>query len=181
MSMDPPVERRFDGFVARIANILGHAARKEQLPAYAEGLMLPGDRKRVEPMAARVDPRHVPSRDPSMHHFVATSAWSDEAVLDRVRAEGVGALVSRGSAEACIVDDTGFPKKGKHPVGVAHPTSVVQGKKADCQVAVTLSLANLTAPVPAASRSYLPTAWADDPGRREGVAGPKDAVFMTKW
>ena len=115
MSMDPRVEQRFDGLVVRIANILGHAARKEPLGAYAEGLMLPGDGKRAEPMAARVDPRHVPSRHPSMHHFVATSSWSDEAVLDRVRAEGVGALVSHGSVEAWIVDDTGFPKKGSTP------------------------------------------------------------------
>ena len=134
----------------------------------------------VEPMAARVDPRRVPSRHKSMHHLVAKSAWSDEAVLDRVRAEGVGALLSHGPVEAWIVDDMGFPKKGKHSVGVAYTTCGVLAKKANCQIAVTLSVANRTASVPVAFRSYLPTARADAPGRREGVGVPQDTVFMTK-
>ena len=111
--------QRFAAYVDRLASGLGHRDRHEPLRAYVTGLCLPGARKSVEPMAARVDPQHVRARHQSMHHFVADAPWDAAAVL-RVAREWVLAPMARhGGVGAWIVDDTGFPKKGQHSVGVA--------------------------------------------------------------
>ena len=175
------VEARFDDFVNRIAACLGHADRHEPFRAYTQGLILPGERKSVEPMAARLDPAHVPKRHQSMHHFVSQSDWSDSDVLDLVRSEALGAMRAHGRLEGWIVDDTGFPKKGKHSVGVANQYCGVLGKNANCQCVVSVSLANTAASVPAAFRLYLPESWASDESRRAAVGVPEKLTFMTKW
>src|SRR3990172_5622897 len=112
-------ERRFRDYLERLARALGHEDRREPLRAYLTGLCLPGERKSIEPMAARVDPRHVPARHQSMHHFVANAPWDDAAVLRVARDTVLAALAPSGRVEAWIVDDTGLPKKGRHSVGVA--------------------------------------------------------------
>src|SRR3954468_14203446 len=113
-------EKRFQQYVDLLAGVLGHADRHEPLRLYTTGLLLPGERKSVEPMAARVDPRHVRSRHQSLHHFVADADWDDAAVLVAVRNYAWPALQKQGPLQAWIVDDPGIPKKGKHSVGVAH-------------------------------------------------------------
>ena len=96
---------------------LGHADRHEPLRAYLTGLCLPGERKSVEPMAARVDPRHVRARHQSMHHFVADAPWAAGAVLRVARAWVLAPMARHGPVAAWIVDDTSYPKKGPHSVG----------------------------------------------------------------
>ena len=159
-------EERFGDYVERLGDVLGHADRRGPLRAYTTGLLLPGERKSVEPMAARVDPARVGAAHQSLHHFVAKAAWDDAALLAAVRAHALPALLERGPIRAWIVDDTGLPKKGKLSVGVARQYCGQLGKRDNCQVAVTLSVANEHASLPVAYRLYLPEAWAEDPARR---------------
>jgi SRSO17 transposase len=117
-------------------------------------------------MAARLDPEHVQAKHQSLHHFVAQAVWSDAAVLEAVRRHVVPALERHGPITAWIVDDTGIPKKGRHSVGVARQYCGQLGKQDNCQVAVTLSLANDRASLPVGYRLYLPETWAGDAERR---------------
>ena len=112
-------EERFDDYVERLGDTLGHADRRGPLRAYATGLLLPGERESVEPMAARVDPARVGAAHQSLHHFVAKAAWNAAALLRAVRDYALPALLERGPVRAWLVDDTGLPKKGKLSVGVA--------------------------------------------------------------
>ena len=133
------VTGRFEEYVSLIAQQLGHADRVEPFRGYCTGLLLPVKRKSVEPMAAQLAPTQVRSEHQRLHHFVADAAWSDAAVLAAVRAyvlERVGGRV--GAPEALLLDDTGFPKKGTHSVGVARQYCGQLGKQDNCQVAVSV-------------------------------------------
>jgi len=144
--------RRFKKYVDNLATALGHADRVAPFSSYTTGLMLPGDRKSVEPMAARIAPDRVRATRQSMHHFVAQAEWSDRAVLSKVYEAVLPAIERHGPIRTWIVDDTGIPKKGSQSVGVAHQYCGQLGKQANCQVAVTLSIANDFASVPVAHR-----------------------------
>jgi SRSO17 transposase len=173
-------ESRFAEYVERLSSALGHADRKAPLKAYCTGLILPGERKSIEPMAARVEPARVGATHQSLHHFVAKAEWSDEEVLAVVRAEVLPAIERQGPIRAWIVDDTGFPKKGTHSVGVARQYCGQLGKQDNCQIAVSLSVANDHASLPIAYRLYLPEAWAQDADRRAKAGVPEDVRFRTK-
>jgi len=173
--------QRFHAYVERLTTALGHRDRHGPLRAYVTGLCLPGERKSIEPMAARVDPRHVRARHQSMHHFVANAAWDDGAVLRAARETVLAALERHGPLAAWVVDDTGMPKKGRHSVGVARQYCGVLGKQDNCQVAVSLSLAHERASIPVAYRLYLPEAWAQDQRRRRAAGVPDALEFRTKW
>ena len=159
-------QRRLDAYLDELATALGHADREDPFRSYCLGLLLDGERKSVEPMAARLDPAHVQAKHQSLHHFVAQAAWSDTALLEAVHRHVVPAIERQGPITAWIVDDTGIPKKGRHSVGVARQYCGQLGKRDNCQVAVTLSLANEHASLPVAYRLYLPEAWAWDAERR---------------
>ena len=146
---------------------LGHKDRDEPFRHYCAGLLLPGERKSVEPMAARLSPASVSAEHQSLLHFVGQSPWSSEDLLAAVRASVLPALQARGSIEVWIVDDTSFPKKGVHSVGVARQYCGQLGKQDNCQVAVSLSLASAEASVPVSWQLYLPESWAGDPARRQ--------------
>jgi SRSO17 transposase len=174
-------ERRFAEYVQKLCAVIGHADRHEPLRAYLTGLLLPGERKSIEPMAARIDPRHVQARHQSLHHLVATAPWEATEVLRVARDEVLAQLERHGPVGAWVVDDSGMPKKGRHSVGVARQYCGPLGKTENCQVVVTISLVNATLSVPAAYRLYLPESWAND-RRRRGAAGVPAAVpFQTKW
>ena len=166
-------EQRLQEYLSRLTAVLGHADRKARLVGYCTGLLLPGERKSVEPMAARLDPAQVPSLHQSLHHFVATAAWSDAAVLAAVREQVLPALTRHGPITAWIIDDTSFPKKGTHSVGVARQYCGQLGKQENCQVAVSLSVANDWASLPIAFELYLPEDWAGDPARRAKAGVPR--------
>jgi SRSO17 transposase len=173
-------EERFGSYVERLGEVLGHADRRGPLRAYATGLLLPGERKSVEPMAARVEPFRVGAAHQSLHHFVAKAPWDDAALLAAVRDHVLPAIEERGPIRAWIVDDTGLPKKGKLSAGVARQYCGQRGKRDNCQVAVTLSVANEAASLPIAYRLYLPEGWADDPARRAMAGVPGEVAFRTK-
>src|SRR6266516_3048124 len=168
--------QRFHAYVERLTTGLGHRDRHGPLRDYVTGLCLPGERKSVEPMATRVDPRHVRARHQSMHHFVANAAWDDAAVLRVARETVLAALERHGPLAAWIVDDTGIPKKGRHSVGVARQYCGVLGKQDNCQVAVSLSVAHERASNTVAYRLYLPEAWAQDQRRRRAAGVPAAPV-----
>jgi len=177
---DGGVVGRFDGYVDDLAGHLGHKDREEPFRHYCAGLLLPGGRKSVEPMAARLAPVTVSAEHQSLLHFVGQSPWSSEALVSAVRASVLPALTGRGAVEGWIVDDTGFPKQGRHSVGVARQYCGQLGKQDNCQVAVSLSLASAEASLPVAWRLYLPRAWAEDAARRKRAKVPEEVAFRTK-
>ena len=136
--------------------MIGHADRAEPLKDYCLGLLMPGERKSVEPLAAVTAPSRVAAQHQSLLHFVGQAPWSDEALMGRVRDWVLPRIERRGAIRAWIIDDTGFPKKGKHSVGVARQYCGQLGKQDNCQVAVSLSVANDAASLPIAWRLYLP-------------------------
>ena len=163
-----------------LAQAVGHADRELPLRNYCTGLLLDGERKSVEPMAARLAPDHVQSMHESLHHFVAQSAWSDYDVLRQVRNYVLPAMQKLGPVTAWIVDETGVVKKGIHSVGVARQYCGRMGKKENCQVSVSLSIATAVGSLPIAWRLYLPEEWINDPARRQKVDIPKEVEFQTK-
>ena len=173
-------EARIAAYVESLASVLGHADRVAPLKDYCTGLLMPGERKSVEPMASIIAPARTAAAHQSLLHFVGQSAWSEEAMLEKVRELAAPAFESSGGVEAWIVDDTGFQKKGAHSVGVARQYCGRLGKTDNCQIAVTLSLANHHVSLPIAYRLYLPEIWADDAGRRAKAHVPENVEFRTK-
>ena len=173
-------ESRLRSYVEALTGTLGHADRATPFRSYCTGLLLPGARKSVEPMAARVEPGRVQAAHQSLHHFVAKADWSDNALLSAVRDHVLPIIERRGRIRGWMIDDTGIPKKGIHSVGVARQYCGQLGKQDSCQVAVTLSLAADHASLPIAHRLYLPQTWACDPARRARAGVPDDVAFQTK-
>jgi SRSO17 transposase len=174
------IESRLASYVEGLAGVIGHAARVRPLQDYCMGLLLPGERKSVEPIAAVTAPARVSAQHQSLLHFIGEGGWSDEKVLARVREQVLPHIERHGPIEAWIIDDTGFPKQGRHSVGVAHQYCGELGKDDNCQVAVSLSIANHHASLPVAYRLYLPEDWASDAERRRKVGVPEEIVFKTK-
>jgi SRSO17 transposase len=131
-------------------------------------------------MAARTAPARTAAQHQSLLHFVGVANWSDEKVLIKVREMVLPSMTRHGPIEAWIIDDTAFPKQGTHSVGVQHQYCGQLGKEANCQVAVSLSIANHSASLPVAYRLYLPKDWADDKARRGKAGVPSDIRFKTK-
>src|SRR5437773_2800689 len=171
---------RFAAYVERLGTVLGHADRQEPLHDYCLGLLMPIERKSVEPMAAVTAPAQVAAKHQSLLHFVGNAPWSDAAMLDKVRELVLPVIERSGPIEAWIIDDTGFPKKGRHSVGVTRQYCGQLGKQDNCQVAVTLSLANRDASLPVAYRLYLPEDWAKDQELRRRTKIPEEIAFQTK-
>jgi SRSO17 transposase len=173
-------EERFAVYLDTIAAVLGHASRAAAARAYCTGLLLPGERKSIEPMAARIEPGRVQAKHQSLHHVVAKAEWDDAALLRAVRERVLPAVERHGPVRYWMVDDTAFPKQGEHSVGVARQYCGQLGKQEHCQVAVSLSVANDRASLPIAWRLYLPEAWAADPQRRAKAGVPEEIGFETK-
>src|ERR1700731_3288634 len=163
-----------------LAQAAAHMDRQEPLKNYCKGLLLPGERKSIEPMAARLDPSNVQPMRQSLHHLVAKAPWNDEVLLEQVRNRVLPAMQKQGPVVAWIVDDTGFPKKGTHSVGVARQYCGQVGKQDNCRVAVSLSVATWSSSLPIAYRLYLPKEWAEDTERREKTEVPEEVEFQTK-
>jgi len=165
--MGSGVESRFERYAEVMVQALGHADRARPARWYLRGLMLPGQRKSVEPMAGRVHPQDVCSAHQSMHHLVADADWSDAALLQAVRAAVLPVLTpAEAGPYYWIIDDTGFRKYGRHSVGVARQYCGHLGKTDNCQVAVSLSFATAAGSLTA----RLPAVFATRMGRRQGPA-----------
>src|SRR3990170_2118516 len=169
-------EARFLIYVEMLASVIGHKDREGPLRDYSVGLLTAHGRKSVEPLAAATTPARVSQQHQSLLHFVGQAPWSDDAVLAKVRQLTLPAIERHGPIEAWIIDDTGFPKKGKHSVGVARQYCGQLGKQDNCQVAVSLSVATEQASLPVAYQLYLPETWANDPDRRAKAGVPEDVM-----
>jgi len=180
LSAPGPQGKRFAAYIEGLAIAAGHEDRHAPLKDYCKGLLLPGERKSIEPMAARLNPHNVQATRQSLHHLVAKAPWSDQALLDHMRQQVLPAMEKPGPVVAWIVDDTGFPKKGEHSVGVARQYCGQVGKQENCRVAVSLSVATWSSSLPIAYRLYLPEDWTKDKKRRQKAAVPKEVVFQTK-
>lgn len=170
----------FDRYVDALAGVIGHGARVRPLKDYCAGLLVAQGRRSVEPMAAVIEPAGVSAKHQSLLHFVGQGGWSDAAVMGKVRALVLPAVERHGPVEAWIVDDTGFPKKGEHSVGVARQYCGERGKRENCQTLVSLSVANESASLPVAHRLFLPESWASDMERRRKAKVPDHIVFQPK-
>lgn len=173
-------EARFSSYLDGLARVMGHAARVGPMRDYCTGLLAPCQRKSVEPIAAMTAPGHASAQHQCLLHFVNQGRWSDAAVLAQVRETVLPEIEKHGPIECWIVDDTGFPKHGKHSVGVSHQYCGETGKQDNCQIAVSLSLANHHASLPVAYRLYLPKSWAEDEERRTKAGVPEEIEFKTK-
>lgn len=152
---------------------LGNKTRERWAPAYVRGLVLPGERKSIEPIAKRVAPNDLQQ----LHHFVSTSPWAT-APLEDVLVKKAEALVGGG---VLIVDDTSLVKKGDRSVGVAHQYCGQLGKMANCQTMVSLTMARDEVPIAVGLRLFLPKEWTDKRKRCTGVGVPDAVAFQTKW
>jgi SRSO17 transposase len=174
------VQGRFTRYVESLVSVIGHADRAGPLRDYCTGLIVSEARKSVEPIAAITAPDRTGAQHQSLLHFVGQGPWSDEVVLAKVREMVLPQIERHGPITAWIIDDTGIPKKGQHSVGVAHQYCGQLGKQANCQVAVSLSIANHAASLPVAYRLYLTKDWVSDEARRLKAKVPEEICFKTK-
>jgi SRSO17 transposase len=159
-------EEELERWLAPFRALLNRPAQKQRMAVYLKGLVLPGERKSLEPMAARVAPGDLQQ----LHHFLATSPWPAWRLEDELIRQADALL---GGPEALLViDDTALIKQGKRSVGVARQYCGCLGKTANCQVLVSLTLARDEVPLPLVLRLFLPDAWVDDPARCDEVGVP---------
>ena len=157
------LERWLAPFLSR----LGHKARRRMCPLYVAGLIGPGDRKSVEPMASR----WAPGDYDQLHHFISSGVWN-EAPLEEELAIQADKLIG-GASAVLVVDDTALPKKGSHSVGVAPQYASALGKTANCQTLVSLTLAQDEVPVMIGLRLFLPESWTGDADRMAKARVPE--------
>ena len=163
---------RFKAFMVPVVAPLGRSERRVAAANYVSGLLMPGQRKSIEPMAARlgVDPQRL-------QQFIADSPWDEEQLWRVIRREVIPHFEP---LEAWIADETGWLKQGKHSVGVSHQYCGAIGKQANCQVSVELVVSNGFLAAPVGGRLYLPQSWAEVPERRAKAGVPPEITFATK-
>jgi len=170
-------------FIERVTGSLRDHRSRASFALYAQGLLTDGERKSMEPMAARLcAPDDVEATHDRMLHLVSKSQWDDAPVRDEAVGYALDAVRARGEhIEVSIIDDTGFLKQGKHSPGVHRQYTGSAGKTANCQVAVSLSIASRDTHLPVDMGLYLPEVWINDPARRRAAKIPSEVVFRTKW
>lgn len=178
----PGAVQRLKTFCERIGEVLGNDSRRESFAMYAMGLLGDGERKSVEPIAARAcaDPTKADALHQRLLHFTVDAKWNDRAVRREAASYALAAMQEHESIEAWIVDDTGFLKQGKHSVGVQRQYTGSAGKITNCQVGVSLSVTTRTEHIPIDFELYLPKGWANAPGRRKEARIPDEVEFKTK-
>ena len=165
---------RLEAFLAELLEPVGRLERRRWGNAYVRGLLLDGERKSIEPMAARLSDGNVQA----MQQFVGQSPWDHHPIRRKLAERMVAEMVP---AVAWVVDDTGFPKQGNRSVGVARQYSGTLGKVGNCQIAVSLHMATAEACMPVNFELYLPKAWTDDPVRMKDSGVPDEYLFKPKW
>jgi SRSO17 transposase len=170
-SWEAELERWLEPFLAQ----LRRNAQRRWAPVYLKGLMLPGERKSIGPMAARV----APGDTQQLHHFVSTSPWATAPLEDEL-VKAADRLVG-GPDAVLVVDDTALVKQGRHSVGVKRQYCGQLGKRANCQSLVSLTLARVEVPVGVGLRLFLPEDWCGDAERRAAVGVPEAVAYRPKW
>src|SRR3954464_14343188 len=165
------LERWLEPFLAG----LRRQAQRRWAPFYLKGLILPGERKSIEPLAARVAPGDIQQ----LHHFVSSSPWPTAPLEDELVKSADRLL---GGADAVlVVDDTALVKQGRHSVGVKRQYCGQPGKRANCQSLVSLTLAGAEVPVGVGLRLFLPEDWCADAARRAAAGVPEAVGYRPKW
>lgn len=159
-------------FIEPLVADIGRSERRESAALYVQGLLMPGQRKSIEPMAERL---RVDSQ--KLQQFISDSPWPDQPVWQAIRREVIPAVEPLA---AWVVDETGWLKQGSDSVGVSHQYCGAVGKQAQCQIAVELVVSDGEVAAPVGGRLYLPEVWAKDPKRREKVGIPGTVTFQTK-
>src|ERR671928_1063540 len=168
-------ERELERWLEPFLDRLSRQAQRRWAPVYMKGLLLPGERKSVEPMAGRVAPGDVQQ----LHHFVSTSPWATAPLEDEL-AKAADRLVG-GPDAVLVVDDTALVKQGRRSVGVKRQYRGQLGKKANCQSLVSLTLARAEVPVGVGLRLFLPEDWCADAARRAAARVPEAVAYRPKW
>lgn len=174
------LDRELREYIESMTQDMGRPERRQAMSLYVTGLLLDGERKSIEPMAARLveDARQIPAMRQRLQQCVVTSPWSDDEMFGRLARKLEQGLPGN---KAFVVDDTGFPKKGTHSVGVQRQYSGTLGRTDNCQVATSLHLASERGSGCIGFRLYLPEVWIDDRARRRSVDIPDDVEFRRKW
>ncbi len=180
--LDASGVERLEKYFGQIGDVLRFKKRRASFAAYAMGLLADGDRKSMEPIAARVwgDAEHAGSGHQKLQYFVSEADWDDRAVRRAAAKHAIEALSQHEPIRTWIIDDTGFLKQGCHSVGVQRQYTGSAGKIANCQIGVSLSVATEHAHVPIDFELFLPESWTNDPERRRECGIPEDVVFKTK-
>ena len=173
------LEGRIEQFVETVTAGMTKPQRR-RFAEYALGVVLPGDRKSMEPMAARIDPERPMARYKTFQRFISVSGWDDHTVRQAAFRWAQPALLSGGPPLGWTVDDTGYPKKGAHSVFVHRQYTGTVGKVTNCQVGVSLSVVTEHQSLPVDFDLYMPQVWADDPARRVQCKVPEELKFRTK-
>jgi SRSO17 transposase len=178
----PAGEQRLESYLDRIGKVLGRDERRASFATYALGILGDGERKSVEPIAARAcaDPARADAVHQRLLHFMVDSRWGDRDVRREAASYALEAMTARDPVEVWIVDDTGFLKQGIHSVGVQRQYTGSAGKIANCQIGTSLTVATRTEQLPIDFALYLPKSWLDDDERREEARIPWDMQFATK-
>lgn len=180
--MDAAAQERLAKYFDRIGDILSGRGRRESFAVYALGIFGDGERKSIEPIAARAcaDPLKMDAAHQRLLHFAVDSPWSDHAVRQAAARHALEAMTEQEPIEVWIIDDTGFLKQGKHSVGVQRQYTGSAGKVTNCQIGVSLSVATRTEQLPIDFALYLPEGWLTDVHRRREARIPDEIAFKTK-
>lgn len=180
--VDSAVEQRLNKFFDRIGLVLGNPERRASFATYAVGLLGDGERKSMEPIAARAcaSPKEVSAGHQRLGHFIRDSKWNDEKVRAEATRYALEQMTQREPISTWILDDTGFLKQGKHSVGVQRQYTGSAGKVANCQIGVSLSAATRSDHLPIDFELYLPQRWVDDDDLRLKTRIPTETTFKTK-
>lgn len=173
------LERELSAYLSQFVEGMGRTERREALRLYMTGLLLDGERKSIEPIAGRLvdSASEIQAMRQRLQQAVVVAEWPDDQMLSRLAAKLDDELPG---VEAFVIDDTGFPKKGAHSVGVQRQYSGTLGRVDNCQVAVSLHLAGEQGSGMIAFRLFLPEDWASDRARCERAGVPEEVSFVTK-
>src|SRR5262245_59298114 len=174
------LDRELTKFLARMTDGMGRPERRAAMGNYITGLLLDGERKSAQPMAARLveDPTQADAMRQRLIECVSVSPWSDAEMLRRLALQFERSMPG---LEAFVVDDTGFPKKGVHSVGVHRQYSGTLGRVENCQVATSLHVAGERGSGCIGMRLYLPEAWSEDRARCRRAGVPEPIELRKKW
>lgn len=180
--IDAGGKRRLSDFFAGVGAELGNKKRRASFAAYAMGLLGDGERKSMEPIAARAcaEPAEMDACHQRLGHFLTDSKWSDRGVRRFAARHALAAMTETDPVEAWIIDDTGFLKQGTHSVGVQRQYTGSAGKVTNCQVGVSLTVATRSEHLPVDFELYLPESWTDDAARRAEARIPEAISFKKK-
>lgn len=182
-ALDADAAKRLNSYFDALGQQLKHSKQRESFALYTLGLLMEGERKSVEPLAARLcaDPSRIRATTEKLLHFIGDSPWNDQAIRQCATRYAIEAMCAQQPIESWIVDDTSFPKQGNKSPGVQHQYSGTLGKVANCQIAASLTVATRSAELPIDMELYISEAWLNDQKRCQEAHIPAEIVFRPKW